>query len=84
MKPMPLTILTAIAAVASLAACTPTADTLTGKVIGISDGDSIKILVNKEKQGQALRLVSLRNAIIALVAPEVGCQEFMSLIESDF
>lgn len=37
-----------------------------------------------KKQGQALRLVSLRNAIIALVALEVGCHGFMSLIESDF
>jgi hypothetical protein len=38
----------------------------------------------RKKQGPALRLVSLRNAIIALVAPEVGYQGFMSLIQSDF
>ena len=49
MKPMPLTFLTAIAALASLAAYTPTTDTLTGKIIGVSDGDSIRILV-KNKQ----------------------------------
>jgi micrococcal nuclease len=34
---------------ASLAACTPTSDQLTGKVIGVSDGDTIKILVNKKQ-----------------------------------
>ena len=49
MQPIPLTILTAIAALASLAACTPNTDTLTGKVIGVSDGDTIKVLVNKKQ-----------------------------------
>ncbi len=38
-----------ITVVCSLFASTPVTDTLTGKVIGVSDGDTIKVLVNKKQ-----------------------------------
>jgi endonuclease YncB( thermonuclease family) len=62
MQPMSLTILTAIAALASLPACTPTTDNLTGKVMGVSDGDTIKVLVDRKQATVRLKVIDAPKA----------------------